>query len=307
MTPCCGEELVVTLAGSRTILFGGDLGRYGRPVLPDPRNAVNADVVLVESTYGDRDHPADDDGEALAGIIRETAKRGGKLIIPSFAIGRVEELVYWVRSLEQQQRIPVLPVYVDSPMATDALRFYAARVTELDPDMKPTEKHVSAFATSRFQAIASPQRWQAASSTCTAPAWTRRGTSTSRRWATGACRSSGRARARTRPSSSASRCTRRGDSRKSLRGKTLVGATKSNLGQNRQAIFSVENLSGPRKPQIPSALRFTALGTQMPCLARRCRVRRKTCSATSHPNADALWISGPSDVCGRGCVCGKCC
>ena len=74
----------------------------------------------------------DDNGEALAEVIRDTAGRGGKLIIPAFAIGRVEELLYWVRRLERERRIPVLPVYVDSPMAAEALRFYTARVAELD-------------------------------------------------------------------------------------------------------------------------------------------------------------------------------
>lgn len=150
--------VLARLAGARTILFGGDLGRYGRPVLLDPSDGVDADVVLVESTYGDRDHAADDNGEALAGIIHDTVRRGGKLIIPAFAIGRVEELVYWVRRLEREGRIPVLPVYVDSPMATAALRFYAARVSELDPDMRPTQKGVSTFATARFQTVASPQQ-----------------------------------------------------------------------------------------------------------------------------------------------------
>ena len=96
--------------------------------------------MLVESTYGDRDHDADDDGEQLAQVIRDTVERGGKLIIPAFAIGRVEEVLYWVRRLEQERRIPVLPVYVDSPMATEALKFYTARVSELDPDMRPTRE-----------------------------------------------------------------------------------------------------------------------------------------------------------------------
>jgi metallo-beta-lactamase family protein len=70
----------------------------------------------------------------------------------------VEELLYWVRRLERAQRIPVLPVYVDSPMATEALRFYTARVAELDPDMRPAQKEVHTFATARFQTIASPQQ-----------------------------------------------------------------------------------------------------------------------------------------------------
>lgn len=150
--------VVVRSQSGPTILFGGDLGRYSRPVLPDPTNAVQADVVLVESTYGDRDHNADDDGEQLAQVIRSTAERGGKLIIPAFAIGRVEELLYWMRSLEKEHRIPILPVYVDSPMANEALKFYAARTSELDEDMRSTEKKVSTFATTRFQTVASPQQ-----------------------------------------------------------------------------------------------------------------------------------------------------
>jgi metallo-beta-lactamase family protein len=150
--------VLAQLRGGATILFGGDLGRYGRPVLPDPADTADANVVLVESTYGDRDHALDDRGEALADAIRNTAGRGGKLIIPAFAVGRVGELLYWVRHLEHEQRIPVLPVYVDSPMATEALRFYTARVAELDPDLQPAEKGVSVFASTRFQTIASPQQ-----------------------------------------------------------------------------------------------------------------------------------------------------
>jgi metallo-beta-lactamase family protein len=143
------------------VLFGGDLGRYGRPVLPDPADAVEADLVLVESTYGDRDHAPDDNGEPLAEVVRYTFKRGGKLIIPAFAIGRVEELLYWLRRLETERRIPVLPVYVDSPMATEALRFYTARVAELDPDLRPTQKGVTAFGSTRFQTVSSPQESKA--------------------------------------------------------------------------------------------------------------------------------------------------
>jgi metallo-beta-lactamase family protein len=161
-----GSAYIVTrLSGEgdgKTVLFGGDLGRYARPVLPDPEAAVQADVVLVESTYGDRDHPSDDQGDAFAAVIRETVTRGGKLIIPSFAIGRVEELLYWIRRLERERRIPVMPVYVDSPMASEALRFYTQRAHELDPDMrvpgKPGAREASAFATARFQVIASPQQ-----------------------------------------------------------------------------------------------------------------------------------------------------
>jgi metallo-beta-lactamase family protein len=146
-----------TLSDGKTILFGGDLGRYGRPVLRDPSDAVAADVVLVESTYGDRDHERDDGGEALAEIVRDTVRRGGKLIIPAFAIGRVGEVLYWIRRLELEHRIPALPVHVDSPMAKEALHFYTTRVSELDEDMKPEEEGVSAFATARFHLVSSPQ------------------------------------------------------------------------------------------------------------------------------------------------------
>ncbi len=142
----------------RTILFGGDLGRYGRPVLPDPTPVDAADVVLVESTYGNRTHEADDGGTRLAGIVNAAAGRGGKLIIPSFAIGRVEEVLYWLRRLEQEKRIPVLPVFIDSPMATKALQFYSRRFDELDADMQPAARGVSSFATERLTIVASPQQ-----------------------------------------------------------------------------------------------------------------------------------------------------
>jgi metallo-beta-lactamase family protein len=143
--------------GDKTILFGGDLGRYGRPILPDPSPIDEADVLLVESTYGDRLHDKDDDGARLAAIVNDSVARGGKLIIPSFAIGRVEEVIYWLKHLEQTKRIPVLPVYIDSPMAAGALQFYTQRLNELDPDMKPAERDVCAFCTARMTIIATPQ------------------------------------------------------------------------------------------------------------------------------------------------------
>lgn len=153
--------VVARLQGGKTVLFGGDLGRYARPVLQDPSDPVAADVVLVESTYGDRDHAVEDDGAVLAAVIKGTVARGGKLIVPAFAIGRAAEVLYWVRRLERERRIPVLPVYVDSPMAAEALRFYQSRASELDPDSRPSGKDVSAFATARFQTIVSPQQSKA--------------------------------------------------------------------------------------------------------------------------------------------------
>ena len=148
----------VTTAQGKTILFGGDLGRYGRPVLPDPTPVEAADVLLVESTYGDRIHPPDDNGDRLAAIVNSAAQRGGKLVIPAFAIGRVEEVLYWLRRLEEERRIPVLPVYVDSPMAAKALQFYMQRADELDPEMQPAERGVCTFCTRRMTTVSSAQQ-----------------------------------------------------------------------------------------------------------------------------------------------------
>lgn len=127
----------ITVASEgKTILFGGDLGRYGRPVLPDPVQPPNADVVLVESTYGDRVHEPDDDGVKLARVISETVANRGKVVIPAFALGRVEELLYWVRRLEERKAIPEVPVYVDSPMAVEVLAEYRDRMPELDKGLR---------------------------------------------------------------------------------------------------------------------------------------------------------------------------
>ena len=141
--------------GGRTILFGGDLGRYSRPVLPDPSPIGAADIVLVESTYGDRLHEPDDGGQRFAAIVNQAATRGGKLIVPAFAIGRIEELIYWLKHLEEAKRIPVLPVYIDSPMAEAALQFYTNRASELDPDLHAAARNVSIFCTKRMTTIAS--------------------------------------------------------------------------------------------------------------------------------------------------------
>jgi len=160
-----GSAYARVRVGDKVILFGGDLGRYGRPVLPDPSPVSEADYLLVESTYGDRQHLPDDEGEQFAEIVKETAARGGKLIIPSFAIGRVEEVLYWLKRLEEEKRIPALPVYVDSPMAVAALQFYSARLNELDPEISATARsmptgarQVAAFATNRLVTVSSPQQ-----------------------------------------------------------------------------------------------------------------------------------------------------
>src|SRR6185295_15810036 len=83
-----GSSYVRMRVDGKTILFGGDLGRFGRPVLPDPTMVAEADYLLVESTYGDRLHDTNDDGAVLERIVKETIGRGGRVIIPAFAVGR---------------------------------------------------------------------------------------------------------------------------------------------------------------------------------------------------------------------------
>jgi metallo-beta-lactamase family protein len=138
------------------ILFGGDLGRYNRPVLPDPSPGVAVDVLLLESTYGDRLHPAEDDGAGMARIITDTYARRGKVLIPAFAIGRVEELLYWLFKLQDEKKLPSMSIYVDSPMALKALDFYQGRAGELDPGMESMHRHES-----RFRAVATAQESKA--------------------------------------------------------------------------------------------------------------------------------------------------
>jgi metallo-beta-lactamase family protein len=139
-----------------TVVFGGDLGRYNRPILQDPTAGVATDVLLVESTYGDRLHPTEDEAQKLKTLILETAERKGKLIIPSFAIGRVEEVLYAIKQLEDSHQIRPLPVYVDSPMALQALKFYQRHSTELDGEIANARGKVCAFCTDRFVPVATP-------------------------------------------------------------------------------------------------------------------------------------------------------
>jgi metallo-beta-lactamase family protein len=117
------------------LVFSGDLGRWGRPILHDPQPVPEADVLLLESTYGDRTHPPTVD-EELAACVRLAAERGGALLVPAFAVGRTQELLWWIRQLEDDGRIPQLPVYVDSPMAIDVTGIYLRHTAEHDLDMR---------------------------------------------------------------------------------------------------------------------------------------------------------------------------
>ena len=106
------------------ILFSGDLGRFPQLIIREPSVPVAADYLVCESTYGDRLHPTDDFRARLANIVEDTAARGGSVIIPSFAIGRTQELLYLFRLLISQNQMHDLPIHVDSPMAIDATDLY---------------------------------------------------------------------------------------------------------------------------------------------------------------------------------------
>ena len=122
-----------------TIIFSGDVGRYNEPILNDPSVADEADYLLVESTYGDRLHDHANAKDRLAEIINAAAERDGKVIIPAFAVGRTQLLVYYLRELEDEGRIPVLPIHVDSPMGAEATRLYSRHKEDHDFDMQRVE------------------------------------------------------------------------------------------------------------------------------------------------------------------------
>jgi metallo-beta-lactamase family protein len=119
-------ELTISENGAKkVVVFSGDVGRYDQPILNDPRTPPSAaDVLICESTYGDREHPGGDPAVQLADIVNRVVHRGGSIIIPAFAVGRTQTFMYYLRQLEAENKIPRLPVYVDSPMALSATHLY---------------------------------------------------------------------------------------------------------------------------------------------------------------------------------------
>ena len=132
---------------TRRLVFSGDLGQWDKPLINDPHVLECADYVVMESTYGDRSHkeagPIDDQ---LAHIIHDTAQRGGNVVIPTFALERAQELVYYMGRLVKGRRIPDLPVYLDSPMAVDVTEVFHQHCQYLDEESRCRfEKDVSSL------------------------------------------------------------------------------------------------------------------------------------------------------------------
>lgn len=115
-------------------LFSGDLGHYDQPILKDPAIPSDCDYLMCESTYGNRLHGDDSSEDQLAEIIKDAARKNSPILIPAFAVGRTQEVLYLIRDLEEQKRIPVLPVTVDSPMAAQATQIYNRFSEEYDEE-----------------------------------------------------------------------------------------------------------------------------------------------------------------------------
>ena len=125
-----GASSVELRQGERTLLMSGDIGRPDDLMMKPPVPIAHADTLVIESTYGDRQHDDGDHAAELADVIRRTAARGGMVIIPAFAVGRAQALLYQIWLLKQANRIPDLPVFLDSPMAIDTTGIYQRHANE---------------------------------------------------------------------------------------------------------------------------------------------------------------------------------
>ncbi|MBN9504296.1 MAG: hypothetical protein BGO01_03925 [Armatimonadetes bacterium 55-13] len=144
------------------ILMSGDLGRYNTPIIKDPTTVEYAEYLVVESTYGNKLHAHEDTVGRLEEIVKDAFADGGTVLIPSFSIGRTQEMLYYFRQLQDQGRMPRIPIYIDSPMAISATRLYADCTDEHDKEMKiainndesPLEPHLLTLVRDREQSKA---------------------------------------------------------------------------------------------------------------------------------------------------------
>lgn len=125
-----GSAFVRIKHHNRSLLFSGDLGRPHDPVMNPPAIIQSTDYLVLESTYGDRLHPAIDPIDELGEIINKTAKRGGSVIIPAFAVGRAQSILYFIYMLKKANKIPDIPIFVDSPLAVSATKIFCHYTNE---------------------------------------------------------------------------------------------------------------------------------------------------------------------------------
>lgn len=132
-----GAASLSVRVGDRRITFSGDLGPAHHPILPPPDPIGEADLVLIESTYGDESRPETDAPERLADIVTRVAARGGVVVIPAFAVDRTEVVLWHLQELQRAGAVPRLPVFVDSPMASRALAAYTEAAANHSADIRP--------------------------------------------------------------------------------------------------------------------------------------------------------------------------
>ncbi|HET6347525.1 MAG TPA: MBL fold metallo-hydrolase [Candidatus Krumholzibacteria bacterium] len=125
-----GSAWVTFLKNGFRVVFSGDVGRPVDPIMKAPVPITHADVLICESTYGNRIHPPDNPYNQLGGVIRRTFKRGGTVVVPAFAVGRTQALLHLISELKKQGDIPDMPVYLNSPLGIDATEIYAAHAGE---------------------------------------------------------------------------------------------------------------------------------------------------------------------------------
>ncbi len=139
---------VFRLEDGREIAFTGDMGRAGLPIIRDPQPIGDVDYLVCEGTYGDRLHdPIEDAENELAEVVNATVERGGKIIIPAFAVERTQELVYYLHKLTLEKKIPELEIFVDSPMATNATSIFRVHQECYGPEIQEIflEEHINPF------------------------------------------------------------------------------------------------------------------------------------------------------------------
>ena len=149
-----GSTAMMLDIGDKKLIFSGDVGRKGLPIINDPEKMPVADYLIMESTYGDRFHKDTGDvRDKLADIINRTAGRGGRIIVPAFAVGRAQQLVVLIHELVQQKRIPSIPIFVDSPLTVNVTEVFRKHEECYDAEIREKFKHEDPFGFGRLRYI----------------------------------------------------------------------------------------------------------------------------------------------------------